>query len=301
MEQNRQERRRMAELSTRSKASVAFEIDVSSNSNSHSNHHAPRDTFKDKDNDAKRENHNQLSEEMPAIASNKSNSDNRKHWNVSNSSSSINSTSSSSGGSDSKSTRDRGDAPTRLVTVADADNEDDTDMTMKADYFNSPNHGPSNSSKKKGWGPPVMPSDVKIAKGIVARSSAREKDRDITPTRMFSYNSGKDSNFNADGDDNDSLSVGGRAGGVHSNSRNSAEEGVQREYVDDSDVMRRLEIKRLSQIDARNQAKGVLKKLREKKKMDLEVKQFSADSESKKLPSIGTQLILSLLIMIRPS
>lgn len=275
MEQNRQERRRMAELSSRNKASVAFDIDISSSNNSsHSNHHPP------KDNDAKKGNHSQQGDDvssMPAIASTKSNSENRKQWN---SNSSI--SSSSSGGSESKPSRDKGVALSRLDTVADAENEDDTDMTMKADYFNSPNQGHSNS-KKKGWGPPVMPSDVKIAKGIVARSSARDKDRDITPTRMFSNNSGKGTSV----DDNDSVCVGGKAGGVHSNDQESVEDGSEREYVDDADVMRRLEIKRLSQIDARNQAKGVLKKLREKKKMDLEVKQPGADSDSKKLPSIG--------------
>jgi len=99
---------------------------------------------------------------------------------------------------------------------------------------------------------------------------------------MFSNISSKGSSA----DDNDSMSVGGRAGGAHSNGHESVEGGSEREYMDDADVMRRLEIKRLSQIDARNQAKGVLKKLREKKKMDLEVKHTS-DSDSKKLPLIG--------------
>ena len=239
----------MAELASR-KAPVAFEIDISSSSNSSvsSAHH----------HEAKRASHSSSSSGSdhdsvsmpPIINSNRSSSEQpaKRHWHQPPAS------------SDSKPTErnhQQNNNGLKLQPVLDAEKEDEADVTLKADYFSSPSN--NNSNKKKGWGPPVLPSDVKIAKGIVSRPSIRE---DNTPPRSYSYRSERDRlNQGAEGED-DSASVG------PFKTKGGADEEGEGDYADDAVVMKRLEMKRLSQIDARNQAKGVLKKLREMKRKD---------------------------------
>lgn len=263
----------MAEAASR-KAPVAFEIDISGVGGSSSNTHHHQ-------NDAKRGASSASSDAdsfMPPIASNSRHSEPpKKHW------------SSSSNSSDSKPTQERQshNAPAKLPAVVDAENNDDD--TVKADHFNSPVNNSTNS-KKKGWGPPVELKDVKIARGIVARPSVHD---DNTPPRSLAFNNERDKT-------SVSQSVEAAEGGVYKKEDGGGDEDDNNDYVDDADVMRRLEFKRMSQIDARNRAKEVMKKLREMKKKDSEVSHSVASGKGgiKKQPRIGIDLLIIVLLYI---
>ena len=251
----------MAEAASR-KAPVAFDIDIGGAvANSAISHHH---------NDAKRgasSASNDADSFMPPIANNSRHSSEppKKHWSAS---------------SDSKPTQERHlhNVPAKLPAVVDAESNDDD--TVKADHFNSPVNNSVNL-KKKGWGPPVELKDVKIARGVLARPSVND---DSTPPRSSALNNERDRILAARG-----------AGSFESvaNKKEDAHED-ENEYVDDGDVMRRLELKRMSQIDARNRAKEVMKKLREMKKRDSEVGPgvASGKGSAKKQPKIGTSLLL---------
>lgn len=262
----------MAEAASR-KAPVAFEIDISGVGGSSSNTHHHQ-------NDAKRGASSVSSDAdsfMPPIAINNRQSFEppKKHWG-------------SSSSSDSKPTQERNNynAPAKLPAVVDADINDDD--TVKADHFNSPVNN-SVTSKKKGWGPPV---ELKIARGIVARPSMHD---DNTPPRSFTFNNEKDK-------PSASQSVEAAEGGGVYQKEDGGDDDNNNDYVDDADVMRRLEIKRMSQIDARNRAKEVMKKLREMKKRDSEVGHGAASGKggSKKQPRIGTVPLIIVLFNVLP-
>lgn len=146
-----------------------------------------------------------------------------------------------------------------------------------------PAESESNKNRaKKGWGPPV--SGVDIAKGVVRYSEYS------TPTsQMFAPERDASHAGNAGNGGNASVSSSAveREQYFEEDSGSAVDEGRQmhrrdfsRDSIDsmlagadeDQAVLRRLESKRNSQIEARQQAKEVFKKLREQRRKESELK-----------------------------
>lgn len=135
---------------------------------------------------------------------------------------------------------------------------------------------------KKSWGPPVAAGD--IAKGVVRYSEFSTPvsqmfappDREGNSSRLS--NAGPDRYFDED------------AGANSEDARGAHRRDFSRESLDvlstageeDQVVLRRLESKRNSQLEARLQAKEVFKKLREKRRKESELK------GAKRPPNAGT-------------
>lgn len=160
------------------------------------------------------------------------------------------------------------------------------------------------SKNRKGWGPPIVPGDaaeggLQIAKGVVryseyaSRAAADRVDQMFVPDDGFGGGGRRKS---IDKSDDGSMGYNGGSCDRYDNSQQEVSEGHSQKDLSILDdlttandegegegqllVMRRLESKRNSQLQARQQAKEIFKKLREKKRHE---------SEVKKSPSAGIE------------
>jgi len=160
----------------------------------------------------------------------------------------------------------------------------------------------SSNKNRKGWGPPIVPGDavggMQIAKGVVRYSEYASRAVADRVDQMFNPDSGNDADggnrksidksddgsisFNGnDYNNNDSSYDGYSNNNIHQQDSNDDHSQKDASVPDDLTndegegqllVMRRLESKRNSQLQARQQAKEIFKKLREKKRHESEVK-----------------------------
>ena len=162
------------------------------------------------------------------------------------------------------------------------------------------------SKNRKGWGPPIVPGDaaeggLQIAKGVVryseyaSRAAADRVDQMFVPDDGFGGGGGG-RRKSIDKSDDGSMGYNGGSYDRYDNSQQEVSEGHSQKDLSILDdlttandegegegqllVMRRLESKRNSQLQARQQAKEIFKKLREKKRHE---------SEVKKSPSAGIE------------
>jgi len=160
------------------------------------------------------------------------------------------------------------------------------------------------SKNRKGWGPPIVPGEaaeggLQIAKGVVryseyaSRAAADRVDQMFVPDDGFGGGGRRKS---IDKSDDGSMGYNGGSYDRYDNSQQEVSEGHSQKDLSILDdlttandegegegqllVMRRLESKRNSQLQARQQAKEIFKKLREKKRHE---------SEVKKSPSAGIE------------
>ena len=164
------------------------------------------------------------------------------------------------------------------------------------------------SKNRKGWGPPIVPGDaaeggLQIAKGVVryseyaSRAAADRVDQMFVPDDGFGGGgAGAGRRKSIDKSDDGSMGYNGGSYDRYDNSQQEVSEGHSQKDLSIPDdlttandevegegqllVMRRLESKRNSQLQARQQAKEIFKKLREKKRHE---------SEVKKSPSAGIE------------
>lgn len=165
------------------------------------------------------------------------------------------------------------------------------------------------SRAKKGWGPPVSSSD--IAKGVVRHSEySTPTSQMFAPDRDASGKGGNAGNASVS-----SSSVVDRDQYFDDDGSSMAEEGRQqvhhhrdfsRDSIDamsvateeDQLVLRRLESKRNSQIEARQQAKEVFKKLREQRRKESELKSRRPSAGSLNFHIPLTIIILNLALLL---
>lgn len=144
-----------------------------------------------------------------------------------------------------------------------------------------PAEAESNKSKaKKGWGPPVSGGD--IAKGVVRYSEYSTPTSQMFAPERDAGNAGNGGNASVSSSTVDKDQYFEEESSVAEESRQQAHRrDFSRDSIDamsvaaaeeDQTVLRRLESKRNSQIEARQQAKEVFKKLREQRRKESELK-----------------------------
>mmetsp|Transcript_10718 Transcript_10718/g.17474 ORF Transcript_10718/g.17474 Transcript_10718/m.17474 type:complete len:1278 (-) Transcript_10718:2028-5861(-) len=151
--------------------------------------------------------------------------------------------------------------PLRSQKQPSSDRDSESDLSSKKNFnsnnrqrnsANSGGGGGGGGSKRGGWGPPIAAND--IAKGVVRYS-------DVSPRTQANkmFNSVED----LDAEDGEDISS--DLGAVNGVSPKGGGGG-------DLKVLRRLESRRNSQMQARQQAKEVFRKLREKRRKESELK-----------------------------